>query len=142
MKKLLFILCLTPYLLFGQGYQVNLQGQAQQGMGGAGTGYMQDASSLFFNPGGSSFVNKNEIIVGMTPTFANTTFLENKTLQTAHTESPVGTPLAAYGLFQIKDSSRWKHGTMGRRLVRTICINSIKTSFNLYSANGKFQTHG
>jgi long-chain fatty acid transport protein len=37
-----------------QGFQVNLQGQKQQGMASAGTALIQDASALFFNPGGVS----------------------------------------------------------------------------------------
>jgi long-chain fatty acid transport protein len=39
-----------------QGFQVNFQGQKQQGMGCAGSGLIQDASTLFFNPAGASFV--------------------------------------------------------------------------------------
>lgn len=97
-------------LVFGQGYQVNLQGQVSQGMGGAGSALMQDGSSLFFNPGGASFIHSNEINVNITPTFGNTTFLENGTNSIAHTTSPVGTPFSVYGLFQIKDSSKLKLG--------------------------------
>ena len=61
MQKLFLLLLVFPFQIFSQGYQVNLQGQVSQGMGGAGSALMQDASSLFFNPGGSSFVHSNEI---------------------------------------------------------------------------------
>ena len=58
-KLLFYISLVTPACFYAQGFQVNLQGQKQQGMGGAGTAFMQDATSLFFNPGGVSFVNGN-----------------------------------------------------------------------------------
>ncbi len=73
--KLVYLgLISIPFLLKGQGFQVNLQGQKQQGMGGAGTALMQDASSLFFNPGGSCFVNEKSINLGVTPTIARGAF--------------------------------------------------------------------
>ena len=40
---------------FSQGFQVNFQGQRQQGMGLAGVAAPFDGSSLFFNPGSSVF---------------------------------------------------------------------------------------
>ena len=105
------LLSLTiPVSQFAQGFQVNLQGQIQQGMGGAGTALMQDAASLFFNPGGSSFVHGNSIIGGFTPTFARGAFLDENSKQISRTNSPLGTPFAAYGLFEIKDSSKLKLG--------------------------------
>lgn len=110
MTRLLFISALFPLMGIAQGYQVNLQGQFQQGMGGAGTALMYDASALFFNPAGASFVNRSEVTVGMTPTFASGEFTEDNTNATANTTSPVGTPFSAYGLFQLKDSSRLKLG--------------------------------
>ena len=109
--KLLFqILILIPVLTKGQGFQVNLQGQKQQGMGGAGTAFMQDASALFFNPGGSSFVHGNSVIAGVTPTFARGAFLDAASNTVSRTNSPVSTPFAAYGLFELKDSSKLKLG--------------------------------
>lgn len=109
-KLLLFILPLTPLIQKAQGFQVNLQGQKQQGMGGAGTACMQDAASLFFNPGGASFVNGNSIILGVTPTIARGAFLDANTNEVSRTNSPIGTPFAAYGIFELKDSSKLKLG--------------------------------
>ena len=110
MSRFILFALLFPFIGFSQGFQVNLQGQIQQGMGGAGTGLMQDASSLFFNPGGASFIDRNEVSIGMTPTFASGTFTEDNTNISASTISPMGTPFSAYGLFQVKDSSRLKLG--------------------------------
>lgn len=109
-KLLLLVFLSAPALHFAQGFQVNLQGQKQQGMGGAGTAFMQDASSLFFNPGGASFVQGNSIIAGVTPTFARGAFMDAYTYEVSRTNSPVSTPFAAYGLFEIKDSSKLKLG--------------------------------
>src|SRR3954462_4899630 len=114
MKKLqqtiLFIIFYAPVFLYAQGYQVNLQGQAQQGMGSAGTAYMQDAAALFFNPGGVSFLTERSINLGLSPTFAKTTFLDKNTNQTANTNSPSSLPFAAYGVCGANDSSKLKYG--------------------------------
>jgi long-chain fatty acid transport protein len=108
--RLIIVTFFLPIIGFGQGFQVNLQGQVQQGMGSAGTGLMHDASALFFNPGGASFIHRSEVTAGMTPTFASGEFTENNTNVVANTTSPMGTPFSAYGLFQLKDSSRLKLG--------------------------------
>lgn len=105
-----FALLFSPLIQFSQGFQVNLQGQIQQGMGGAGTALMQDGASLFFNPGGASFVNGNSINMGITPTIARGAYLDANTNQISRTNSPVGKPFAAYGIFEIKDSSKLKIG--------------------------------
>ena len=64
MKKLLIILIfLSPTLVQAQGFQVNLQGQKQQSMGGTGTGVALDEASIFFNPGAVSHLEKNGISI-------------------------------------------------------------------------------
>lgn len=113
MTKKLPLFCLLIFihhLIFSQGFQVNLQGQKQQGMGGAGTALMQDASSLFFNPGGVSFIKQSSVNIGATPTIAKGAFLDANTNQVSRTNSPISYPFAAYGLFSIKDSSKLKFG--------------------------------
>ena len=107
---LVVILISVPVLFNAQGFQVNLQGQSQQGMGGAGTALMQDAASLFFNPGGSCFINENSVNLGVTPTFARGAFMDASTNNISRTNSPISTPFAAYALFQPKDSSKLKFG--------------------------------
>lgn len=109
LTALIGLLCL-PHLLFSQGFQVNLQGQTQQGMASAGTAFMHDASSLFFNPGGACFVDHNDIQIGSTFVIPKGTFLDANSDRLAHTNSPMSTPFGAYGLFQLKDSSRLKLG--------------------------------
>ncbi len=110
MKKFLLILIISsPLLIKAQGFQVNLQGQKQQGMAGAGTGLMQDAAAVFFNPGGVSFLAGNSASVGVTPTFANGIFLDADNNSVARTNSPVGTPFTAYVVWG-PDSSKFKFG--------------------------------
>lgn len=103
-------LCAFPLLSHAQGYQVNLQGQKQQGMGGAGTACIQDAAALFFNPGGAAFVSGSSVSAGVTPTIGKGMFLDENTQRTYETTSPVSTPFAAYGLFALKDSNNLKVG--------------------------------
>lgn len=96
--------------LAAQGYQVNLQGQAQQAMGGAGTAYMQDAAALFFNPGGAAFVRGNSVNLGVSSTISNIQFLDKNTGETARTKSPVSYPFAAYAMYGLQDTAQLKFG--------------------------------
>jgi len=47
-KILLLALVLAPVLSFAQGFQVNLEGEKQIGMGHTGTGLAQDGAAVFF----------------------------------------------------------------------------------------------
>ncbi|MEJ6755660.1 MAG: outer membrane protein transport protein, partial [Crocinitomicaceae bacterium] len=107
---LLSILFCLPLISLAQGYQVNLQGQSQQGMASAGTAFIQDAASVFYNPGGMSFLDKSHVIGGVTPTFSNGLFKEAETVEYGRTTSPVGTPFAAYGVYKLSDSSKLSFG--------------------------------
>jgi long-chain fatty acid transport protein len=104
LKKIIPIAILSlPLLMHSQGFQVNLQGQAQQAMGGAGTGFIQDGSAVFFNPGGVSFLSENSISAGATATIANSVFLDADNHTLNRTISPVSTPFTAYGVYGAKD---------------------------------------
>ena len=70
-KHLLFIgLLFLAQEFEAQGFQVNFQGQKQQGMGGAGNALPLDAASVFFNPGSVSSLKENSVNIAFTPTFA------------------------------------------------------------------------
>lgn len=109
-KMVIALLFYFPAVAVGQGYQVYLQGQIQQGMGGAGIAFMQDASALFYNPGGASFVSGNNVQVGANGVISHIRFLDANTNIRYETKSPVGKPFAVYGLFELKDSSKFKFG--------------------------------
>ena len=100
----------SPLFALAQGFQVNLQGQVQQGMGGTGTACIQDGAALFFNPGGVSFLKDNSVNAGLTPVIDNGLFLDKNTNLTYKTTSPVSYPFAIYGVFAVADSSRLKMG--------------------------------
>ena len=135
------LIILSPFAIKAQGYQVNLQGQVQQGMGGAGTALIQDGSALFFNPGGVSFLKGNSVNIGVSPTIEHGQFLDKNTNQTAETKSPVSYPFAGYAVFGASDSSRlkfgvgvytpfgstvdWKDGWMGRFALTHLQLQAI-----------------
>lgn len=132
---------ILPVLIHGQAFQVNFQGQKQQGMGLAGAALYQDGSSLFYNPGSAAFSNENSANVGFTPVFANILYVDSATQQGYRTNSPMGTPFHAYGLFQLKDSSalklglavytpfgstvQWEDGWIGRFALTRLSLSSI-----------------
>ncbi|AEA43306.1 OmpP1/FadL family transporter [Fluviicola taffensis] len=112
MKKTILLICssIAVFNSFSQGFQVNFQGQKQQGMGLAGTALSEDASALFFNPGGVAFVKKSEINGGFSPIFANTLFVDSASGGGYRTKSPMGTPFSAYALFNFKKAEKLKVG--------------------------------
>ena len=124
MKKLVTLLiAATPALLLAQGFQVNLQGQRQQGMGGAGTAFMQDGAALFFNPGGMSFVKGSSVNVGVSPTIAHAVFRDEATGNQSETTSGASYPFTAYGVFGC-DSSKHK------------VMNDLKFGIGVYTPFG------
>ena len=111
-KKILLLFLLTSFIKTAnaQGFQVNFQGQKQQGMGCAGSAYYTDASSLFYNPGAVAFTDASQVNVASTPVFANILYVDSATGSGYRTNSPVGTPFSAYGLFQLKKMEALKLG--------------------------------
>lgn len=98
-----------PFLALAQGFQVGLQGQRQQAMGGTGTAYMQDGASLFYNPGGVSFLKKNSFSLGVTPAFSHVQYMDDASATTSETTSPVGYPFTGY-LVMGSPGSKLKYG--------------------------------
>ena len=105
-----YLFCANFLNLSAQGFQVNFQGQKQQGMGFAGTALFQDAASIFYNAGSIAFSNENSVNVSVTPIFANVLYVDSATGGAYRTENPVGTPFCAYGLFQHKKLEKFKFG--------------------------------
>jgi len=100
MKKILLsFLLVVPILGYSQSFQVNLQGQKQIGMAGAGTGVAIDEASIFFNPGAVSFLKQNGIQVGVNPIFMRSAFRENGSNITEYNEHKVATPFQGYAVF-------------------------------------------
>jgi len=100
MKKILLsFLLVIPVWGFSQSYQVNLQGQKQIGMAGAGTGVAMDEAAVFFNPGAVTFLKQNGIQGGVSPIFLKSAFNEAGTDRVEHNKNKVPTPFQLYAVF-------------------------------------------
>jgi long-chain fatty acid transport protein len=111
-KKILLLFLFIPIFqsIHAQGFQVNFQGQKQQGMGCAGSANYIDGSSLFYNPGAVAFSIYSQVNVASTPVFANILYVDSASGEGYRTNSPVGTPFSAYGLFQLRKMEALKLG--------------------------------
>jgi long-chain fatty acid transport protein len=100
MKRiLLLILWGIPMLTFAQSFQVNLQGQKQIGMAGAGVGVALDEAAVFFNPGAVSFLEKNGVQGGVSGIALKTAFKQSGSNITEHNQNKIPTPFQAYAVF-------------------------------------------
>jgi long-chain fatty acid transport protein len=106
-SKLLAVLggALLSGAAYAGGFQVNLQGQKQIGMGHTGTGLALDEASVFFNPGAMSHLRENGFQIGMSGIISKIAYLEKAPgITTAEADNPIGTPFTAYGVFGKTDS--------------------------------------
>jgi long-chain fatty acid transport protein len=108
-KLLLLAFALFPSLLFAQGFQVNLEGQKQIGMGHTGTGVLQDGAAVFFNPGAVAMLPENYIQAGISPLVFQSVFNPNGSNAQFHTANKIATPFNFYAAIGPK-SSWWKAG--------------------------------
>jgi long-chain fatty acid transport protein len=108
-KFLLVVLALTPFLAFSQGFQVNLEGEKQIGMGHTGTGILQDGASVFFNPGAVAMLPQNYLQAGISPLLFKSDFNPSGTAVQNEVRNKVATPFTFYGVWGPK-SARWKLG--------------------------------
>lgn len=108
-KLLLLVLTVAPLLAFSQGFQVNLEGQKQIGMGHTGTGILQDGASVFFNPGAVAMLPENYIQGGISPLFFKSDFNPSGTFIQNQTANKIATPFTFYAVWGPK-SSFWKLG--------------------------------
>lgn len=115
MKKLLLIILITFFtssLIVAGGFQVNLQGQKQTGMGHTGTGLLLDNASILFNPGAVSFLDSlRGISFGSSFIMPRTTYLAPYPgVYTANIEHHTGTPVTLYAVYKFKKSAKWNLG--------------------------------
>jgi long-chain fatty acid transport protein len=141
MKTLLAVLIIiSPFLLNAQGFQVNLQGQREQGMGGAATALATNGSSLFFNPGAVSFLKNNTVSIGVTSISSKVKFVDTTTSTSYTTNSSAGYPftgnivlgkkgsklkfgLATYTPFG--SSIKWPEAWAGRFVITSLKLSTI-----------------
>jgi long-chain fatty acid transport protein len=126
--------------LMAEGYQVNLQGQKNTGMGHTGTGYVFGPSTIHFNPGGLALYDKKMAFnAGVSLIFSNNIFQGAGTTYEAQTENPIGTPFYFYGSYKVNDDLAvglgvntpygnrlsWEDEWAGRYLINNIAMQSI-----------------
>jgi long-chain fatty acid transport protein len=110
MKRiLLLLLWLAPAIAWAQGFQVNLGGQKQIGMGHTGTGLLQDGASVFFNPGAVAMLPENSVSAGISPLWFKSGFNPSGTNDKYFTKNRVATPIQAYAVWGPK-AANWKFG--------------------------------
>jgi long-chain fatty acid transport protein len=98
---LLLSLCLTAPTLFGGGYQVHLHNMRNIGMGLIGTSLSYDASSLFYNPGGTPFLEKKwNFSGGVNLLMSRVTFQPLNGNEQANLVHELNTPLYFYAAFK------------------------------------------
>lgn len=97
-------------MAYAGGYQVNLQGQKNIGMGHTGVGLALDEASIFFNPGAMSHLRENGFQIGASGIISKIAYLETAPGNaTAMTDNPMGTPFTAYAVYG-KEESDLKFG--------------------------------
>src|SRR3954471_20923589 len=77
MKKYLLassLLLASSMASFGGGFQLNLQGLRQLAMGGSGTAWPWDASTIYYNPGGLARLHGIQAYASMLTIFPSTAF--------------------------------------------------------------------
>jgi len=138
-------LLLSAMTTFGGGYQLNLQGLRQMAMGGSGTAWPWDASTIFYNPGGLSRL-KGIQIYGSTAMIMPTTAYGNRdnsgvvssNEQTAkqtfmpfnlyiggpvHEDSRIGVGLGIYSPFGT--GMKWNDNWMGKYIVQSVDLKTV-----------------
>lgn len=141
MKKILLsILLAVPILGYSQSFQVNLQGQKQIAMGGAGTGLALDEAAVFFNPGAVSFLKKNGVQAGISPLYLKTAFRETGSNITEYNKDKIATPIQGYAVFGAPENRlrfgigiytpfggamHWKEDWTGKYTVTSLDLQAI-----------------
>jgi long-chain fatty acid transport protein len=137
-----FLFITTTLNVFPGGFQVNLQGQKQSGMGHTGTATLLDAGSVFFNPGAVSFLQKNSVTPGISFIIPRVVYLEAfPGVYTSQMVSQTGTPFSLYANYKRKEedklafgigiytpfgsSAQWDDDWKGRFLIREISLKTI-----------------
>ena len=140
------LIALMAWSAMAGGYQVRLQGQKQTGMGLIGSPLNWGASSMFYNPGGLSFMEKKfSISAGVSGIYSNAIFEKEFTNDQFRTDNPVSTPFYLYFAAKIGDNltlgigaytpfgstAEWKSpndngvGWVGRYLIQKISFSAI-----------------
>ncbi len=142
MKKHLLAasLAMASFSSFGAGYQLNLQGIRQLAMGGTGTAYAWDASSIFYNPGALARMKGVQVygsILAIKPSTAYGSYYYGSSRSVDQTFTPfniyVGGPVREHsrvalglGIYTPFGSGlKWDDNWIGRYVVQSIELKSF-----------------
>jgi len=103
-RRLLPLLAFLPFLANAGGFQVNLQGNKQTGMGHLGSSFYLGASSAYFNPAMMGLGDqKFNIEFGASAIIGTVAFQDQQSGITETTDNPVGTPFYLYSTYEISE---------------------------------------
>ena len=91
------------------GFQVNLGGQKNIGMGGVGVGLSLDQAAMFYNPGALAMVRDNGVQVGFNAALARSSFRSVDGGDQRQLDNKLVTPFNFYAAFGPKDA-KYKFG--------------------------------
>ncbi len=84
-----------------QGFKINLLGVKQNSMGHTGAGYVFDASTIYFNPGGLGFTKGSSLSLGGSALMPRTEFVETGHGIAYDSQNQIFTPFGGYVSFKI-----------------------------------------
>lgn len=136
----MIILSVISLLTYAEGYQVNVQSQKNTAMGHTGTALLLGSSSVHFNPGALSLMDKDyDFSFGGTLVYSQASYAKSNSDYQATTDNPVGTPFYLYGAKKIGEKSvisigvttpygnslAWDDDWSGRYLIQNISLKAI-----------------
>lgn len=136
---------LSTITTFGAGYQINLEGLRQVAMGGTGTAWPWDASTIYYNPGGLARLKGIQIYGSMSLIMPATSFSNqaNSGVQPTNitSQSRTFTPFNFYVGGPVQEGSRialglgvytpagagltWDNNWLGQYLVQSITLKAV-----------------
>ena len=159
MRKLLLpLLGFIPLLTFAGGFQVNLQGTKQTGMGHLGSSFYLGASSTYFNPAMMGMDSaKMSFEAGINFIESSVKYRNLNTGSLEETDNPTGTPFYFYATYKINEkisaglgiftpfgsSVDWGEDWSGNQLIQDIRLTAINIQPTIsYMVNDKLRVGG
>ena len=102
--KALALLLLISTMAYAGGFRVSTQSNTQLAMGHTGVAVVNNADILFFNPAGIVHLeNKLSFSGGGFGVISSVSYQNSEFGTSAETDSPIGTPGYAYGVYKVND---------------------------------------